>query len=313
MTPQEIKEQAFAMAREAGAVAVGCSKAGPVGETETETYRRFIADGRHFGMPYLENYPDIRFNPLLLFTPAATEGTVISIAFSYYHPHTNPLFARYAQGADYHKVLRKRLKPMASILGQWGRTRICVDSAPILERYWAVQSGIGFVGCNHCLIVPGAGSYVFIAHIVTEAVLPPDAPCNRSCLGCGKCLKACPGGAMTPYTVKENEEFTPRANLPAEFDASKCISCLTIEHRGDLPEGMRSRTVYGCDSCQSVCPYNREPAPGLPEFAPTEDMLSLDAEKIARLTQEEYDRIFCSSAIKRCPLPQLLRNLARLR
>ncbi len=298
MTNEEIKNHLIEMGRAAGAVAIGVAGAGRVDEEVCLAYERFLCEKRHFSMGYLENYREIRFNPLNLFTPPADTGSVVSFAFPYYHEGTNPLFARYAQGEDYHKSLRRRLKPLARYITEATgcRARICVDTAPILERYWAVQAGIGFIGRNHCLIVPGTGSYIFLAEIVTELPLPHDHPCKESCRDCGRCTDACPGGALRS----------------PEFDCSLCLSCLTIEHRGPLSHPLPGRCIYGCDVCQAVCPHNAVPAPGLPEFRPTDKISGLTPLGIRHLSEEDYSAIFKSSAITRFPLPRLLRNLDML-
>ena len=289
-----LKAHIKAMAVEAGAVAAGFARIEPVDADAVADYDRFLDAGGRAEMPYLERYLSIRRDPRLLFEPPASEGTVISMAFPYHHPGPNPLFARYAQGEDYHKVLRRRLKPVARFITENTglRARVCVDTAPLLERYWAVKSGIGFVGKNRCLIVPGAGSWVFLAEIVTEALMEPDAPSAQSCRGCNACLRRCPHGALTS----------------AGINPAKCLSCLTIEHREALPFTLASRMVYGCDICQAVCPHNAAPAAGLPEFAPTPGMLALTRSDVAAMTAERYDSLFASSAVRRCPLEQLKRN-----
>lgn len=285
------------MARQAGAVAVGFAPADEVDQAHWSAFRRFIEQGRHFTMAWLENYPEIRRNPLKLFTPEATQGTVISLAFPYRHHDANPLFAAYAQGGDYHRVLRELLRPIARHITEatGARSRVCVDSAPILERYWAMRAGIGHIGLNHNLIVPGAGSYVLLAEIVTEAVLPSAAPTGESpCDSCRACLRACPHGALS---------------ADGTFDAALCQSCLTIEHRGQLEITLEGPAIYGCDLCLKACPANRTTAPGLPVFAPRDDIRTLTRQALAHLTPQEYTRIFADTAITRCPLPQLLRNL----
>lgn len=294
-THATLKQQISDAAMQTGAVAVGFAQAGPVDTGAIEAYARFLDDEGAAEMPYLANYREIRANPLRLFEPPATEGSVICMAFPYWHPRRNPLFARYAQGADYHRVLRKKLKPLARLItdATGARARVCVDTAPILERYWAVRSGIGFMGLNRCLIVPGAGSWVFLAEIVTEAVFEPDKPCTLSCRGCNACLRRCPGKALSRHGVS----------------AARCHSCLSIEHRGPLPEGTALKTPYGCDICQTVCPHNAAPAPGLPEFAPAPAMLALTRADLASLTPDTYAALFGTSAITRCPLDQLHRNL----
>lgn len=283
-----------AMAARAGAVATGFACAEPVPPGVMDDYELFLDAGGRAEMPYLERYMPIRRDPRLLFEPPAAQGTVISMAFPYHHPRTNPLFARYAQGEDYHKVLRRCLKPLTRFITENTglRARVCVDTAPIFERYWAVRAGVGFVGKNRCLIVPGAGSWVFLAEIVTEAVFEPDAPSTQTCRGCNACLRRCPHGALTPSGV----------------NPAKCLSCLTIEHRGELPFALDAKMVYGCDTCQAVCPHNAAPAAGLPEFAPTPGMLALTRPDVALLTPETYEALFSASAVRRCPLDQLKRN-----
>ena len=303
--PEELKEKVRQMALEAGAVAAGFARAEPVDAAGAEAFSGYLERGAHFSMGYMENYRGIRLNPLLLFTPEASAGTVISMAFPYYHAEANPLFARYAQGEDYHKVLRRRLKPLARFISEacgGVRCRICVDTAPVLERYWARMCGIGFTGRNGCLIVPGAGSWCFLAEIVTEAVFEPDQPCGTTCGACGRCIRVCPGGAL---------------RSAGGFDSGRCLSCLTIEHRGEWPGDIPvpvagSRAIYGCDECQRVCPHNAAAAPGLIEFAPSPDMRHLTPEDIQNLTPERYGAIFASSAVTRCPLEQLQRNVGIL-
>lgn len=294
---QALKNRLREMALEAGAVAVGFAPAGPVDSATVRLFDDYLARGAHFSMGYMENYREIRLDPRLLFTPAASAGTVISMAFPYYHPDGNPLFSLYAQGADYHKVLRKRLRPLARYITEdtGARCRICVDTAPILERYWAVRAGVGFTGRNRCLIVPGAGSFCFLAEIVTEAVIPPDAPCTLGCGDCMSCVRHCPGGALS---------------TPGGFHASRCLSCLTIEHPGSWPADVPVPTslIYGCDACQSYCPHNRRPAPGLPEFAPLPALRALTPEALLTLTPDTYTDLFSATPITRCPLSRLLRN-----
>lgn len=300
MLPDRLKEEVRRMALEAGAVAAGFARAGAVDAETAARFDRYIARGGHFSMTYMENYREIRMNPLLLFTPPAEAGTVISMAFPYRHPGANPLFALYAQGEDYHKALRRRLKPLARHItdATGARCRICVDTAPVLERHWAVQAGIGFIGRNRTLIVPGAGSFCFLAEIVTEAVFEPDEPCGLGCADCGACVRSCPGGALG-------------ADI---FDSSRCLSCLTIEHGGEWPADAprpQGATIYGCDVCQLRCPHNAAPAQGLPEFAPTEEMRTLTLPVLLELDGKRYGEIFASSAVTRCPLERLQRNARR--
>jgi len=154
--------------------------------------------------------------------------------------------ARYARGRDYHDLLYKRIKKIAALLRERGqRSRCSVDSMPVMERAWARIAGVGFIGKNCCLIVPGLGSYVFLATVLTTAELCPDEPLGQSCGQCEICLKRCPTGALlAPYRI----------------DARGCISYLTGVHRGPIPIALRrpiGDRLLGCDACQEGCPYNR--------------------------------------------------------
>ena len=168
--------------------------------------------------------------------------------------------AKYALGEDYHDTLRRRLGPVVDWLDAshpghaW---RICVDSAPLLERAFAEAAGVGFFGKNTLLIVPKLGSFFLLAEIVTTAPLPPDTPVTGTCGTCTRCLDACPTGAFP---------------MPGILDARKCLSYLTIEKKSPLDDSERAAVAdagwaFGCDICQDVCPYNKRPPAGLPEFA----------------------------------------------
>jgi epoxyqueuosine reductase len=214
-----------------------------------------------------------------------------------------------------------------------------------LERYWAQQAGLGFIGRNHQLIIPNIGSYIFLAEIVTRASFTPDAPSSATCLNCSACLRACPAGAACSTTL---------------FDARRCNSYLTIEPRGELPAGLRlpAGRLYGCDLCLEACPLAQPTKPSLlsqslernqpsqaapqppssttvaeagaeakaapqgapcpkavaalPEFEPREALLSLSLEELLSLTPERYALLFRHSPIKRAKLAGLLRNARAL-
>lgn len=292
-----------------GAVAFGVAPLEMVEKEVMDEFENWLAQGKNAGMHYLENHLEIRRNPRLLLEDNSDKspGSILSMAFPYYAGEAaRPgalQFARYALGDDYHEVLRHRLQPVAeAILSSTGLpARICVDTAPILERYWAVKAGVGYIGDNHQLIVPGVGSHIFLAEIVTLADIENDIhkpDTTSECLHCGRCARACPNGALGADG----------------FDARRCLSYLTIEHRGEFPEGVRipSNRVYGCDLCLEACPLAKSPttpAP-LPEFEPRQEVMNLNAESLASLTPADFSRIFRHSAVKRAKLAGLLRNLA---
>lgn len=279
----------------------GIAGATAIPQTERDTYESFIARGRHAGMEYLEKYTDIRSNPSLLLDGNANAKSIIAVAASYYTPTPQPnlRWARYALGQDYHNIIRARLRPLADLLIQKGhQARICVDTAPLREKYWAVKAGLGTIGLN-TLLLTEIGSYVLLGFIVTDAQLPPSAPLTESlCTKCGACIRSCPGKALAEGTI----------------DARRCNSYLTIESRQPLPENLRlGRRIYGCDICQEACPANRNPLPAtIPELLPNPRILGLTPDDIAALTPETYAETFRGSAIKRAKLSGLLRNLKSL-
>lgn len=301
-------EAVRAAALRAGACAAGIAAVADLGEPSRELYAEWIAEGRHGSMAYLEKYTELRPNPATLLPGARS---ILSTAWSYRLPpgtRRHPLFADYALGEDYHEVLRRRLAPVCELITQLfpgASTRVCVDTAPLHERFWAVRAGLGFIGRNSMLTVPahGAGSRVFLAEILTDAPLEPDRPevCSpHPCADCDRCVRACPGQAIRP-------DGSP-------LDARRCYSYNTIENRDEtLPDGirLRERRVYGCDICQDACPWNSGPytGPYIEKFAPRPALYSLTSpEDLTQLTPENYRTLFRGSAIRRAKLAQLHRN-----
>lgn len=287
---------------EAGAVATGIAKARPVDQEAESLYQSWINTGRHGEMEYMERYAEVRHDPRLLLDGAEY---IIVAAFNYYTPanhggavagSSGPLkWARYALGRDYHEEIRERLSAVAgeitSITG--AQCRVTVDTAPLRERYWAVEAGLGFIGVNNQLIIPGTGSWVLLGEIITTLPLEADEPCRLSCDGCMRCVKACPGRALDGH---------------GGMDTGRCMSYLTIEYRGEGPIGCGDR-IYGCDICQEVCPHNSCASPSeIPAFTPRESILSLTRDDILSMEQGEFSRIFTHSAIKRTKLAGLRRN-----
>ena len=296
----QCKENIQKIAHTIGFYACGMTHAREVEQNVTEYFSKWTESGKNANMEYLNNYPEIRKDPRLLIEGAKT---VIVLAMSYYHEvkegENLSKFALYAHGDDYHEVLREKVRPITEYISQeGGECRICVDSAPILEKYWAVQSGIGYIGKNSLLIIPDAGSYFFLCEIITTLDLPADEPLKTDCGDCTKCITCCPGKAI------EN----------GHLDARKCRSYLTIEHRGDLPENLHLSSVYGCDICQRVCPQNAHPpVTPMSEFLLRKEISSLTPEKIEKMSQSEFSAIFRHSPVKRAKLAGLKRNAANLK
>lgn len=266
-------------------------------------YADWIAKGYHGAMAYLEKYPDIRRDPRLLLDGARS---MIICAIPYFTPFDRSpgslSIARYALGRDYHDVVRRRLEAIADAIRAryGGETRVCVDTAPLRERYWAQRAGLGFIGLNNQLIIPGAGSYFFLGEILTTVAFNPTAVGTpATCQRCGRCIKACPTGALNP---------------DGSCDASRCLSYLTIEHRGDFPEGTDLHdTFYGCDRCAMVCPHNATPATtDIEEFRPDPIITSLTADEILTMSPERFSTIFRHSAMKRAKLAGLQRNASAM-
>lgn len=298
----QCKEAIRQKAVDAGFTAVGFAEATTVDTEAVRHYDHWLAEGRHGSMGYMANHRDLRRDPRTLLDGART---VICLAMNYFPTRMQspqaPQFAYYAYGRDYHDVVRQRLTEIAEFIrSQYGgECRCCVDTAPLRERYWAQRAGIGFVGRNNQLIVPRHGSYFFLGEILTTIALPPDNPLSIGCGTCRRCVDACPVGAI---------------NTDGRcLDARLCISCMTIEHRGDLPDEVASRLgnrVYGCDECQKACPHNRFATPTtIEEFAPSDEFLSLTTERLSQITEEDYRHIFRRSAVKRAKYAGLMRNV----
>lgn len=302
----ERKEKILEILLSAGAVAAGIAKAEPVDSGWADRFDNWIEKGLNAGMDYMRNHAGIRRDPRLLLDGAKS---VISVAFSYNHSRQRsgslPSVAMYAYGDDYHDVLRRVLSEAVDTFKNLfgGNFRICIDSAPVMERYWAMKAGIGFLGMNDNIIVPGAGGRVFLAEIITDLEIPVDNPTLHLCENCGKCRRACPTGALREDGM---------------IDCRKCLSYLTIEHRGEWSdhEAMEAvsteagrTTLYGCDRCVSVCPHNNGVSTDvISPLRPKDYIYSLDSDDILSMAQEDFSRQFKGSAIKRAKLTGLLRN-----
>lgn len=273
------KESIRQMLLSSGAAFVGFSDAQNIPEDVNSQFQTWVKSGNNAQMDYLERHIALRkdINNILCDTK-----TVISLAFPYAPPTLRspqlPRIARYAYGKDYHKTLKKRIRPLCNTLAEkyHVETRICTDSAPIAERFFALNSGIGCRGLNGTVIVPRYGSYIFLAEILTTLEIEPDTPSSETCLKCNACINACPGQALYG---------------DGTLDARKCLSYITIEHTGPLTTQQQAllntplgkETIYGCDICQEVCPHNKHTTPTpLTEFHATASFLN------AKTLEEAY-------------------------
>lgn len=279
----------------------GISEAKRVSPEKEQSYREWLSRGFNAGMDYLANNIEKRFDPRLL-----VEGTksIVSVAVNYCPAVTfqegELSLASYALGQDYHDIVKNMLRQLAEAIGAKDYRVFC-DSAPVLERYWAEQSGIGWIGRNQQLIIPHAGSMFFLGELfLQEKVDVYDKPIENRCGNCHKCVDACPSGAL-------------KGDL---FDAELCLSYQTIENRGELSEIAKQtmgNCFYGCDRCQKACPWNSFSTPTkIPEFTPKEELLNMTREKWENLTIEEYRQLFKGSAVKRAKYEGLMRNIRRL-
>lgn len=295
------------LAQELGFAACGMSRAEPVGAEAASALDGWLEQGCHAGMGYMQAHRELRKDPRGLLEGAKT---VLSVALNYYpevrRDPAGPYIAYYAYGADYHTVMKAKLGQLwagiRALLPEGAdgvSARLFTDSAPLLERYWAWRSGLGWQGKHTNLIIPRAGSFFFLGEIVTTLEADVyDKPLRPRCGTCRRCLDACPTGALRrPYCL----------------DANRCISYLTIEHRGEIPAELAPRMqgmLFGCDACQQACPWNRFARPTAEEaFRPSEELLHLRREALCRMTEEDYRRLFKGSAVKRAKFSGLLRTI----
>ena len=285
-----------------GFLHVGIARAEQM-QPEARRLEEWLNKGHQGKMGYLANHFDKRTDPTKL-VPGAR--SVVSLLYNYFPQKEQeegvPKIARYAYGRDYHQVLREKLTGLLDHLReQIGDIdgRVFVDSAPVLERDWARRSGSGWVGKNTLLLNTEIGSYFFLAEIISDLDLVPDNPTADRCGTCTRCIDACPTEAIAPSGYV--------------LDASKCISYLTIELRGAIPEEFRGHMedwAFGCDICQEVCPWNRFARPHEePDFEPHPDLLKMDRREWMEMTKEVFNEVFRGSAVKRTRFKGLKRNL----
>lgn len=292
-----------------GAARVGITSVAEVAEEQKRLYREWIEAGKHAGMNYMERYGEVRDNPALLLDGAKS---IIVAAFSYANPEAViymrerevPRIAEYALGSDYHNVLRKTLTAAARRLTEryGGEARVCADTAPLRERYWAQKAGVGFIGRNNYLIVPGQGAHFYLGTILWTGSINDgyDSECDNLCYDCGRCVKACPNQALSES---------------GGLDARRCLSYHTIESREDIPCDINLEgNLFGCDICRNACPHQHfgSEHTSIEGFVARPEVMELTYDKWRTMTTEEFDRIFANSALRRAKLHKLQQTLGHL-
>ncbi len=285
----------------------GIARAVPLDE-DARRLEGWLSKGMHGSMQYMENHFELRVDPSKL-VPGAK--SVITLLLNYFPSEKQvplaPKVSKYAYGNDYHEVIRARLKMLlASIKSEIGdiNGRGFVDSAPVMERSWAQRSGLGWMGKNGNLITKQSGSFFFIATLIVDLELCYDDPFARDyCGSCRRCVEACPTGAILEDRV---------------VDGSKCISYFTIELKEMLiPDSMKGQFdnwMFGCDTCQDVCPWNRFSKPGHEKaFSPMHEILNFSTDDWEQLTEESFKKLFRNSPLKRSKFQGIQRNLSFLR
>lgn len=289
-------------ALELGFGACGLARAGFL-DPEARALEKWLKNGWHGKMAYMANYFDLRVEPQKLVDGAQT---VISLLYNYYTPSQPvdsraPKISMYAFGEDYHFVLKRKLTSLLHFIRDLVgpvNGRGFVDSAPVLERAWAARSGLGWIGKNSLLLSREFGSFVFVAELIIDLELDYDPPGQAYCGNCSRCIQACPTRAIV---------------APGVVDARRCLSYLTIELKDEIPAEMIGKFenwVFGCDICQQVCPWNRFARPHREaKFAPTPELLTLNAQAWQEMSRDLFNKLFRHSAVKRTGYKGLLRNI----
>ena len=285
LNSKDIKAQASRL----GFVACGLAKAEPVADAFATRYLRWLALGYCAEMDYLRRNVEMRLQPELL-VPGVR--TIVSLAMNFMPEKHQPAISLYAQGRDYHQVMREWMRQLMDALQLQGRC--FVDTAPVLERYWAWRSGVGIITQSGIVAVPGYGPTVFLGELFLTAEADHyDSP-------------------LPQPLPRGGEGFCP-ALTPDGLDARRCISYQTIEHRGPLPEETQLKsTFYGCDRCMRATPQFAEAKPTQePDFQPSEALLQMQPHDWEELTEERYRTLFRDSAVKRAKYEGLMRNIQR--
>jgi epoxyqueuosine reductase len=297
-----IKQKAL----ELGFSACGIAAARKLDEEE-QRVKEYLQNQYHGSMGYMENHFEKRLDPTLLL-PGAKSLVVVLLNYFPHQLQTGngvPIVSKYAYGTDYHVVIKENLNQLLQFIKTEispTEGRVFTDSAPVLERAWAVQAGLGWIGKNGLLLNKELGSFFFIGELIIDLELEYDLPFEKEhCGNCNQCLSACPTKALIkPYIL----------------DTRRCISYLTIELKEDIPEEFRPllmNRVFGCDICQDVCPWNQRSIPtNIFEFQPDSRFLNMDSNTWKVMDEETFEQIFHSSALNRAGFKKLKMNIDTL-
>jgi len=287
-----------------GFTATGIAHAAPHPE-DTGHMLAWIAEGRHGAMEYLVRGSE-RIGDINSIVSGARSVIMVAMPYTTDDSHTGDggyFIARYARVKDYHKVITRKLKRIVDLIAAevpGSVSKVFCDTSSVTEKEWAIRAGLGWRGKHSIIINEKSGSFLSLGGIVTTVPLEyNEGPVADRCGTCHRCIDACPTGAICGDRT---------------IDARRCISNMTIENRGDIPEwvgGKIENIIYGCDRCQEVCPWNSRPAPELDhELAPDHDITSITREQWMAMTDEEFSELFAAMAIKRAGLEKI-RNTIR--
>ena len=305
-TPSEYSTIIKNSARQLGFLSCGISKADFL-EAEAPKLEAWLRGGHHGTMSYMERNFDKRLDPRRL-VPGAK--SIVSLLYNYHSDQKQkdpeaPKISTYAYGTDYHLVIKNKLKAFMEILHrEIGEVngRVFVDSAPVMDKAWAAKSGLGWIGKNTNLISKKVGSFFFIAELILDLDLEYDTPATDHCGSCTACIDACPTEALIQ---------------PYQIDGSKCISYLTIELKEAIPnefQGKMDNWAFGCDVCQTVCPWNRFAITHQEsDFEPHPELLSLTKKEWEEMNEAVFNTVFRKSAVNRTKYEGLQRNIKFLK
>lgn len=289
-------------AKQLGFSACGVSKVACL-DDEAIYLKKWLNNGMNAGMQYMQNHFEKRINPKKLVNGVKS---IISVLLNYYPEQKQNAdslkISKYAYGKDYHIVVKDKLYKLLSYLKEYDKStsgRAFVDSAPVMDKAMAVRAGLGWIGKNSCLINKNLGSFVFIGELFLNIDLNYDKPEKEYCGTCTKCIDACPTKAIVS---------------PGVVDSRKCISYYTIEHKGDIPvefKGKFNNWVFGCDTCQDVCPWNKKKAKitDIPEFEIIPQLSDFSKDSFEEFSEETFRKVFKDSPIKRVKYKGLKRNI----